>query len=110
MSGFADDDVVVDGDAEWLGHVDDLPCHLDVRIRRRRVARRVIVDQDDGRCPELQRTLDDLTRINRRMVDSPLLLKIVGNQPVLLVEEEDAELLDVFERHLRPAIVDQCRP
>lgn len=34
----ADNDVIVDGDAERLGAVDDLLGHLDVGARRRRVA------------------------------------------------------------------------
>ena len=40
--------VIVDGDAEGLRGVDDLLCHLDVGGRRRRVAGRVVVDEDDG--------------------------------------------------------------
>ena len=55
----------------------------------------------------LQRALDDLARIDRRVVDGALLLHLVGDQPVLLVEKEDAELLVVLERHRRAAIVDQ---
>ena len=39
----ADDDVVVHGNAQRLGHVDDRLRHLDVGARRRRVARRMIV-------------------------------------------------------------------
>lgn len=44
----ADDDVVVDLDAERAGDVDDLARHLDVGVGRRRVARGVVVHQDDG--------------------------------------------------------------
>lgn len=42
-----DDHVVVDLDAERAGDVDDLARHRDVGVRRRRVAGRVVVDQDD---------------------------------------------------------------
>src|SRR5260370_28563270 len=38
------------------------------------------------------------------------LLHFVGDQPVLLVEKQDAELLHVLERHRGAAIVDQLRP
>ena len=38
MAVLADDDVVVDGDAERPGDVDDRPGHVDVGARRRRVA------------------------------------------------------------------------
>jgi hypothetical protein len=42
---FADDDVVVHGDAERLCHLDDLLRHLDVGARRRRVAGGVVVQK-----------------------------------------------------------------
>lgn len=40
----SDDDVIMDGDAERRRTVDDLAGHLDVGPRRRRIARRVVVD------------------------------------------------------------------
>ena len=43
MAGTADDDVVVDGDAQFLGRIGDLAGHVDVGPRRRRVAARMIV-------------------------------------------------------------------
>jgi hypothetical protein len=39
----ADDDVVVDGDAERLRHLDDRLRHLDVGARRRRIAGGMVV-------------------------------------------------------------------
>jgi hypothetical protein len=45
MPLLADDDVVMHGNAERLRHLDDLPGHLDVRARRRRVAGGVVVHQ-----------------------------------------------------------------
>ena len=47
MSAPADDDVVVRGDAERGGDVDDRFRHLDVRTRRRGIAARMVVHQDD---------------------------------------------------------------
>jgi hypothetical protein len=44
------------------------------------------------------------------VIDRPRLLHLVGDEPVAFVEKEDAELLDLLERHRRPAIVDQLRP
>ena len=44
MAVAADDDVVVDSDAEGRRGVDDLARHLDVGARRRRVARGAVVD------------------------------------------------------------------
>jgi len=49
----ADDDVIVDRNAERLCHRDDLLRHLDVGMRRCRVAGWMIVHQDDrARCPD----------------------------------------------------------
>jgi hypothetical protein len=45
VASFADDDVVMHGNAERAGDLDDRPGHLDVGARRRRVARRVIVHE-----------------------------------------------------------------
>ena len=47
MSAPADDNVVVRGDAERGGDVDDRFRHLDVRTRRRGIAARMVVHQDD---------------------------------------------------------------
>lgn len=44
MAGAADDQMVMDGDAELLGRVGDFARHVDVGARRRRVAAGVIVD------------------------------------------------------------------
>ncbi len=43
MPLFADDDVIVHGNAERRSHRDDLLRHLDVGARRRRIAGGVIV-------------------------------------------------------------------
>ena len=93
MAVAGDDDVVVDGDAEGFRDVDDLARHLDVGGRGRGVSGGVVVDQDQGRCRELQRTLHHLAGIDRRMVDRPGLLDLVGDEGIALVEEEQAELL-----------------
>ena len=106
----ADDDVVVHGNAERLRHVDDRLRHLDVGVRRRWVARGVIVDEDDRGRRKLQRPLDHLARIDRRVVHGADLLQFVDDQLVALVEEQHAELLLVGERHRRAAIVEHARP
>ena len=43
MSAFADNDVVMHGDAERVGDIDDRLGHLDVGLRRRRVAGGMVV-------------------------------------------------------------------
>ena len=80
----ADDQVVVDGDAERLADLDDRLRHLDVGARRRRVAGGVVVDEDDGGRGKLQRAADHLARIDRRVVDRAGLLHLVGDQRFFL--------------------------
>ena len=45
MPVFADDDVIMHGDAEWRGDVDDRLGHLDIGLRRRRIAGGMVVHQ-----------------------------------------------------------------
>ena len=48
MSVLADNDVVVHRNAERRGDIDDRLGHVDVRLRRRRIAGGMVVRQDDG--------------------------------------------------------------
>jgi hypothetical protein len=43
MPVLADDDVVVHGDAERGGDIDDGFCHVDIGLRRRRIAGGMVV-------------------------------------------------------------------
>jgi hypothetical protein len=88
VAATADDQVVVDGDRQLVGGLDDLAGDLDIGARRGRVARWVVVHQDDGGCRELERALDDLADIDRCMVDGALLLYLVGDKIVLTVEKQ----------------------
>ena len=58
----------------------------------------MVVHQDQRRGVQLQRALHHLARIDRRMIDGAALLRLVGDQHVLAVEEQDAELLDLLVR------------
>ena len=51
----------------------------------------MVVDEDDRRRRQFERPPDHLARIDRRMVDGARALDLVGDQAVLLVEEQDAE-------------------
>src|SRR5262245_17987562 len=74
----SDDDVVVDGDAQRPGGIDDLLGHVDIGARRGGIARGVVVHQDDGAGRQLERALDDLAHVDRRVIDRALLLHLVG--------------------------------
>jgi hypothetical protein len=96
VSLLADDDVVVDHDAERFGgdDDDDLLGHLDIGAGRGGIgiARGVVVHQNDGRGGELQRPLHHLADIGGRVVDSAASLHLVGDHLVALIQEQDAEL------------------
>ncbi len=70
----------------------------------------MIVHQDDGGRRKLQRPLDHLARIDRRMVDGADLLQFVGDQLVALVEEQHAELLAIGEGLRAAAVIKHRRP
>ena len=110
MAVLADDDVVVHGNAERSCHRDDLLRHLDVGMRRCRIAGRMIVDEDHGCRRKLESPFDDLARIDRRVIDRAGLLHFVGDQLVALVEKEDAKLLLLGEGLGAAAIIEHGRP
>lgn len=90
-----------------LGH---LAGHFDVGARRRRIARRVVVDQDQGTGAQVQGALDHLARIDRGVIDGAALLHLVGDQHILAVEEEQPHLFRVFVLHRHLEIVQQPLP
>ena len=67
--------------------------NLDVGLRGCRVARRMIVDQQDRRCVQLQRTLHHLPWVDRHMVNGAFRLLFICDQCVLGIEEKDSKLL-----------------
>src|SRR5262249_55098516 len=59
---------------------------------------------------ELERALDHLAWIDRRVVDGPDLLAFVGDEVVALVQKKHAELLAFAVGHHGAAIVEHARP
>ena len=88
MAVLADDDVVVHSDPERTRDGDDRLRHLDVGARGGRVAGRMVVYQDHGGRGNFERAFDHLARVDRRVVDGAFLQFLVGDELVLLVEEE----------------------
>jgi hypothetical protein len=89
VTALADDDVVVDPQAQEPPALHELAREVDVLLRRRRVARGVVVDQDqvgrrleDGRAEDLARVDDGGREAALRDLDVP-------QEPVLAVEERD---------------------
>ena len=91
----ADDDMVVQGQPKHTTSLLDLLRHSDVRLRRLGIARRMIVDEDQGRSIEVQGAPDDFARIDRHMIDSADAKAFVGNEPVLAVQVQDMKPLDI---------------
>ena len=78
--------MVVHADAQRSQGVDDLAGHIDVGGRGRRIAGRVVVQQNEGAGAQLQRTARHLARIDRGVVDGAGAQLLVGDQLVLLVQ------------------------
>ena len=88
------DDVVMQSQAEIPAPLLDLLGHAEIGLRRCRVARRVVMDQDQGAGVQHQRPLDHLARIDRHMVNRAGREKLIGDNAVLTVEVEHVEALD----------------
>ena len=102
--------MVVERDPKRLAGLLDLAGHADIRLRRCRVARRVIVHENEGRGIQLQRPLGNLPGVDGNMVDRPLRLRLVRDQDVLAVEEENPELLRLAMCHRGVAVVQNRVP
>lgn len=83
----ANDDVIMDCNAQWRARIDDFAGHVDISTRWRRVTGWVIVHENDGRRGQLQRAFDNLAGIDRRMIHRTSLLNLVGNQHIFLVQK-----------------------
>ena len=110
MPAAADDQVVVHRDAERLGGIDDVAGDRDVGFRRGRIARGMVVHQDQGGGVEFEGALDDFARIDRGVVDRTALLPLMFDQRVLAVEEQQMELLDGAVGDIGLAVIDQFVP
>ena len=106
-AGSGDDDMVVDADFERAAGLGDAAGGVDVALARLRIAGRVVVGEDQGGGADLERAAHDLARIDRRLVDRALAHHLVAQQPVLRIEEEDAQPLGRQVRHVGEEIVDQ---
>jgi len=73
----ADDQVVVQSESERGGGSLDVLCYGDVGLGGGRVARGMVVHQDQCGGAELERALDDLARVDRRVIDRAALLALM---------------------------------
>lgn len=110
MGPRADDDVIVKRDAERLAGIGEFACQGDILAARARVARRMVVNQQQRRGVEVDRPADDLADIDRRLVDRSLADQLVADQHVLGVEIEAADALYGQVPHVGLEIVEQRLP
>ena len=106
----ADNEVIVHLDADRARRRDDLARDGDVGGAGLGIAAGVVVHEDQGRGRELERAARDLAGIDGRVIDRAFVHHFVGDELVLHVEEEHAELFARFVRHGEAAVVDQLRP
>lgn len=78
-----DDDVVMDIDPQPFARLDNLAGDLDVLLAGLRVAAGMVVDKDQRRRAQVERALDHLTGVDRRLVDRPFGHVVVADQHVL---------------------------
>ena len=92
------------------------PASTMSRVRRmscwlgRGIAARMVVDDDDRGRAECDRAADHLADIDRRLVDRASPHRLVADQHVLGVEEQDAHPLDRRMGHRRLEIIAQRLP
>ena len=82
----ANDNMVMDADAQPLAGLDNLAGDLDILLAGGRVARWVVVDQDQRRRSQFHGPLDNLARIYGRLVDRSVAHILVADQHVAAVE------------------------
>ena len=80
--------------AEILAAFLDLPCHAEIGLRWGRIARGVVVDQDQGAGVQDQCPLDHFTRVDRDVVHRADRHLLIRDDAVLAIEIEDMEPLD----------------
>lgn len=110
MTFAADDDVVVDGDAEEAAGFDDFLGDLDVGAAGLGGAGGVVVDQHQRGGADVHRLVDHGARVDAGFVDGPFGNDIVEDQAVLGVEIEHAHAFVRQVRHVDVEIVDQRLP
>lgn len=102
-----DDEVVMKGNIEWIGGVEKLIGNVDIRERWSRVEGRVVMEEDDGSGGKIKRKIKKIKRIEGSMVKSEGMMKLVGYEIVIIVEEKDEELLEGLKRNGGGEIIDE---
>lgn len=106
----ANDDVIVQRNAESFAGIGDVAGDGDVLFTGRGIAAGMIVDQDDRRRSEIERAAYHFTDIDGGLVDRTIAHYLVTDQMVAAVEVEHAHPFIEAMRHLGAQIVQQPLP
>ena len=68
------------------------------------------MNNNQSRCPQLERPLRNLSYIERRVIDGAPLLNLIGNQHVFRSRKKKPKLLNLFMRYGCATIVDKLLP
>lgn len=99
--------MVVDADPDGGGRVYDPPGGVDVARTWLRIAGGMVVGEDQSGRAHLQRPAHDLARVDRNLADAALRERLVPQQLVARVEEQDPQPLGGQVRHRREQIGDE---
>lgn len=91
MAGLADDNVIEHRDAEQLTRLREAPRQVQIGAARRRIARRMVVAQDDSLRPGQNGRPKDFPRAGLRAVERPHAGDVRANHVVLGIYEQNSE-------------------
>ena len=83
------DDVIMDNDAERRCGIDDRACGGDIDVTGGRIARGMVVRQDDRTGAQVEGPLDHLARKHRQAIHRPPTLGLVRDQRIFSVEKQN---------------------
>lgn len=97
--GCGHDDMIDDLDIERSADLIEMSRRDDIFLAWRRIAARVIVNEDEARCIMLQRAAENRPRIYGELAQSSLLQSLVRDQPSRIVEKQDPQRFVVERTH-----------
>src|SRR5512133_1735611 len=102
--------MVVHHYAQRGGCLNNILSDCNVCCRGTWVTGGMVVHEDQSRSSELKGAFDDLTCVNRRVIDRASLLSLVLDQRILAIEKQYMKLLYLAVSDLRITILDQLVP
>jgi hypothetical protein len=106
----ADDDMIVHADPQFSAGIGNVSGEGDIRPAGLRVARRMIVDEDDGCAPQINRTANDFADMDHGLINRSFGHHFVSDQHVFGIKMKNAHPLNGEMRHIDPQIIQQGLP